>query len=316
MSTRITTSTLAQSTLANLQTNLSSMSVLQNELSSGSKINKPSDDPSGTVSALELQQQLRNNDQYSRNIADGQSWLATEDTALQTSVSQLNRAYDLATQANSASTGSADSRAAITTELEGIKQTLVSLANTQYNGRNVFAGTSGATAAVSVTSATDATTGNTTYGYSWATTGGTVDRRINANSTVQVDSNGAQVFGSDPPTGSPSTATSVFSALDNLISAVNSGSSTAMGTAMDDIQTHTTTISSELSRIGANETRLSDAADQTSSNKLDLQTSLSSVKDADIAETYVNLQMKQTAYQAALSATAKIIQPSLLDFLS
>jgi flagellar hook-associated protein 3 FlgL len=49
--------------------------------------------------------------------------------------------------------------------------------------------------------------------------------------------------------------------------------------------------------------------------ELRLRTSLSSVENADLPKTIVDLQMQQVAYQATLGATAKVIQPSLLDFL-
>jgi flagellar hook-associated protein 3 FlgL len=328
MSGRITTRSMQESTLASLQANLSAMTNLQQQLSTGSRINKPSDDPAGTVTALQLQQELRNKDQYSRNITDGQSWLGTVDTALQTSVSQMNRAYDLAVQASSAASTGTTPKAAIATELEGIKKTLLSLANTQYAGRNVFAGTSGATDAVTAAAdpnGVDPVTGETTttYSYTWADTGsGTVDRRIGASSSVRVDSDGTAVFGADDPnTGTAS----LFTTLDKMISAVKASNSsdptvaaaasTALGEAMSALQSHTTTVSTELSSVGAREKQLDGAASSITDDTINLQTSLSSVKDADMASTYVSLQMQQTAYQAALAATSKVLQPSLMDFL-
>jgi flagellar hook-associated protein 3 FlgL len=261
------------------------------------------------VSALQLRQDLRTNDQYARNISDGQAWLGTIDTALQTSVSQLNRAKDLATQANtSTNSSSPDSRAAIAAELEGIKATMVSLANTKYLGRSVFAGTSGAGPAVTTTSATDPSTGVVTNSYAWSSAGsdGTVERRIDASSTVRVDSDGKAVFGEDP--------SSVFSDLDALIAQVKSGGD--LGDAVTALDGHLLRIRTEEASVGAREVRLDDAADATASSKVNLSQALSGVEDADLPATIVALQMQSTAYQAALGATAKVLQPSLMDFLS
>jgi flagellar hook-associated protein 3 FlgL len=71
----------------------------------------------------------------------------------------------------------------------------------------------------------------------------------------------------------------------------------------------------KLGDVGARERRLSTAKDNLSSDVINLQQSLSDVEDVDLPQTITQLQTQQMAYQAALAATSRIIQPSLVDFL-
>ncbi len=130
---RVTQQTVQRSTLANLQLNLSKVSDLQSRMSGGKKITKASDDPAGTAQALALRAQTRATQQYRRNADDGIGWLSTADTALQSSVTQLRRARDLTVQSGSGAM-SAAGREAIATEIDGIRDGLLSLANTTTSG--------------------------------------------------------------------------------------------------------------------------------------------------------------------------------------
>ncbi|NAE18351.1 flagellar hook-associated protein FlgL, partial [Enterococcus hirae] len=198
MSTRVTTGMLANSALTNLQSQLSATAKLQDQLSSGKRISKPSDDPSGTVSALQMRQQLRLNDQYSRNINDGTGWLNQTDSALMTASNSLISVRSSITQALNWSNQTSDSLGAISASIDGVKSQLVSLANTQYNGRAVFSGTSSGTAVTVDSTATPPT-------YTWAQTGTAgVQRQIDATTAVQVDTDGRTIFGDD------ASGTSVF----------------------------------------------------------------------------------------------------------
>ena len=101
---RVTNETIQRSTLRNLQTNLSAMSTLQAEMSSGKRIQVPSDDPSGTGQSLSLRAMASQLSQYQRNGQDGDSWLTTVDTALTTALGYLRNARDLVVQSGDAET--------------------------------------------------------------------------------------------------------------------------------------------------------------------------------------------------------------------
>jgi flagellar hook-associated protein 3 FlgL len=305
--TRVTHRTIQDSTLANLQRNLTAMSGLQEQLSTGKRINRPSDDPTGAVSVLQVRADLRSSEQYSRNASDGLGWLGSVDTALQSTSSQLRRARDLTVQGlNDGALGQA-SRKAIALELQGIKDAVLGLANTKYLGRSVFAGTTDARQAYTANADGTYTYADTGAGINAANGGGTVDRRVAAEAAVRVDSDGRAVFG---PAGD-----SVFTLLDDIATQVAAGDTADLETSLGKLDGFLTSTLNELSSVGSRYARIEGAKQAAEDAVLTLQTSLSDVESIDLPKTIVNLQMQEVAYKAALGATAKVLQPSLLDFI-
>ena len=92
---RITQRMTAARTLAGLESNQAALTRLQQEVSSGKVITQPSDDPAGTVSALQLRGEISRQEQWARNANDGVGWLGTLDTALTSANSTLRRVRDL-----------------------------------------------------------------------------------------------------------------------------------------------------------------------------------------------------------------------------
>lgn len=301
MINRVTHQTVQRSTLANLQVNLSKMSDLQGRLSGGKIITKPSDDPSGTAGVLRLRGDLRAAEQHARNAADGVGWLSTVDSSLQTAVANLRQVRNLTVQGASTGTASAVTREAIATELEGLRDALLEQANTSYLGRSVFAGTSDAGAAYTVTVA-----GDGTRTYAWTgEDAGTVNRRIGAATTVRADSDGRVSFGDG--------ASSVFALVDTIAAELRAGGS--IGPRLEDIDAHLTSMLGELADVGTRYKQLTTAQTAMAKTTADLKGQISAIEDIDLAETLVELQTQEVAYQAALGATARVLQPSLLDFL-
>ncbi|SDQ20464.1 flagellar hook-associated protein FlgL [Quadrisphaera sp. DSM 44207] len=305
--TRITHRTVQDSTMANLQRNLAAMSGLQEQLSTGKKINRASDDPTGAVSVLQVRSDLRTSEQYSRAADDGVGWLGTIDGALQNTSSRLQRAQELTLRALNSGAMGESSRTAIAAEVRGIKDDLLGQANTKYLGRSVFAGTSG-----------DARAFATAPPYAYADTGagsdapvgtgGTVERRVAAEAVVQVDSDGRAVFGQGDG--------SVFTLLDDIADAVvQKPGSLPLADLLGKLQGRMTAVTDEVSSVGARYGRVQGAKQAADDAVLKLQTSLADVESIDLPKTIVNLQMQEVAYKAALGATAKVLQPSLLDFI-
>jgi flagellar hook-associated protein 3 FlgL len=294
MINRVTQQTVQRTTLANLQMNLGRMSDLQGRMSGGKVITKPSDDPSGTGQAMQVRAERRAAEQHARNADDGAGWLSTVDGALQTSVSALRRARDLTVQGANDGSMSATAREAIAVEIEGIRDALLDQANTRYNGRTVFAGTS---------NAGEAFVAGT---YAWSgTPGDTVERRLGPEQTVRVDQDGAAAFGSG--------ATSAFALLDQIAADLRSG--TNVNPRLTEIDTRMTAMLGELAGVGARHNQVMDAQSGLKKTTMDLTSQLSGIEDIDLAEIIVELQMQEVAYQGALGATARVLQPSLMEFL-
>ncbi|MBO1751247.1 flagellar hook-associated protein FlgL [Actinotalea sp. BY-33] len=299
MISRVTQQTVQKSTLANLQLNLSRMSDLQGRLSGGKLITKPSDDPGGTASALQLRASQRAAEQVARNVDNGIGWLGTVDSALQTSLDSLRRARDLTVQGANGSM-SAQARDAIAVEIEGIRSAMLSEANTSFLGRSVFAGTSN----TGVAFAPD-------YTHQGAP-GSSVERRISSDATVRVDVDGSAVYGQGP--WDPVTATgSVFGLLDQIAADLRAG--LPISDHIAHLDTRRDSMLGELGAVGSRYGRLETVQQGVQKTIMDLKGQVSAIEDIDLAETMVELQSQEVAYQAALGATARVLQPSLLDFL-
>ena len=292
--TRVTQHMISQRSLSSLQTNLSRMAKLQEQLSSGRTLNRPSDSVSGTASAMRLRDKLATVQQYQDNAQDGLSWLGTTDTALTTISDAVREARDVGLQG--ANGGSLDqaSRDALASQIDGLREQLVSEANTSYLGRPVFGGI---------------TSGSTAYDASGTYVGqdGAVQRTVGDGAKVRVDTDATSVFGA--------TGSSLFDHLSALSSALRAGDIPAVTAATATIGTDADRIAVAHADVGIRYARIEQAQTGASDAELTTKTALSDVENVDLPKVTVDLQMQQVAYQASLAATARVVQPSLLDFL-
>lgn len=294
MINRVTHQTVQASTLANLQLNLGKMSDLQAKLSGGKNITRPSDDPGGTASTLQLRASQRAAEQYARNTDDAVAWLSTVDSSLQASVAALRQARDLTVRGASDGSLGPASREAIALELEGIRDALLDQSNTTYLGRSVYAGTSNA--GVAYDSAT----------YTWqGTPGATVERRVASDTTLRADGNGPAAFGEG--------ATSVFALIDGIAADLRAG--TNVSPHLAGIDDRIEAMLGELASVGTRYAQAQSAQSASVKTLMDLKGQISAIEDIDLAATLVDIQSQEVAYQAALGATARVLQPSLMDFL-
>ena len=292
MINRVTHQTVQRSTLGNLQQNLSTMADLQAKMSSGKNINLPSDDPAGASDMLRLRGEQRAQTQFARNADDGNGWLTTVDSALTSSLSTMRRARDLVVQGGNGGLG-ATSREALAAEVDGLRAALLEQANTSYLGRSVFAGTSDAGVAF-----TD------TYGFT-GTPGSSVERRVAENTTVRVDADGAAVYGEG--------ADSVFALLETVSATLRSGGDVT--THLTAIDSHFESMLTQVSGVGARQNRVQDAQTTLLEPQQSTKAQLSAIEDVDLAGIILELQMQEVAYQGALGAAGKVLQPTLMEFL-
>lgn len=291
---RVTQRMMVASSVSAIQGNLSAMARTQEQMSTGKILNRPSDSPTDTTAAMRLRDSLAASAQYSRNATDGLGWLGTADTTLASVTTDVQRAYTLAVQG--ANTGAMGQTAldSIADEIDGLRSDLLATANTTYLGRPIFGGVTG---------------GDTAYDASGSYVGtpGDVTRRIADGVTVKVDVDGRDVFGDG--------GTSVFTELDDLSTALRSGDSAGISAGIEAMRTRIDTVTAARTAAGVVYQQVDKASTAASSAQLQMTDDLSSLEDVDLAKSTVDLQMQQVAYQASLAATAKAVQPSLLDFL-
>jgi flagellar hook-associated protein 3 FlgL len=138
--TRITYGMINSNVQRGIQENALRVDQSMTQLSTGKMIRKPSDDPVGTSMALQLRTQLSKNDQYHRNMEDGLGWLSTAETAMSTGNDAIQRARELAIQGAN-DTYSAKERQYLVSEVRGVLEEVLSIANTSFKGEFIFSGT-------------------------------------------------------------------------------------------------------------------------------------------------------------------------------
>jgi len=299
MTVRVTSASLSRGVLANLQANLSRMQNTQNQMSSGHRITKMSDSPVDAVAAMRLRAQQASNDQVGRNIDNGLSLLGQADSTFTSMSSMLTRVRQLVVSGRN-ETNTADERSAMADEVDELKKGLVQLANTTYLGRPIFAGTQ------NVSTAFDPTTGQ------YLGNGQAVQRSVSADgsATVGVTVTGDTAFSTLFSDGANP------GILDRISAALRDPSGPdALDTELTNLDAASQTMQEARSIVGARYNQLLGLQTSSQATADTLTTKLSDVQDVDLAKTAIDLQIQQTAYQAALGASAKIIQPSLLDFL-
>ena len=225
---RIPNQMLVNNSLIALEQSFSKLSDLQSEASSLKKLSKPSDAPGDVSSAMQLHAGLDRNDQYTRNTSDALGWLGNADNALQSTVTQLQQVNALVLQATNASTDS-NARAGIAAQIDSIRQSIIGVANTQYAGRPIFAGTAG---------------GDVAYdsGGNFVGTSTAVERNIAPGQQIQVNVSGAAVFG--PP------GNDLFTTLTQISQAV-ANDPTQLTALQATLNTQTTQVQNQLAQVGS-----------------------------------------------------------------
>jgi flagellar hook-associated protein 3 FlgL len=292
---RITQRAVALTSLQGLNRNLDAVGKLQQQLTSGRLINAPSDSPTGANRAMQTRADQTATAQQSRNITDAKSWLEQTDSALQNMSATARRVRDLTVQGSSTGGNSPSSSQALATEVASLREGLLSLANGQVSGRPLFGGVTAGPKAY------DSTTG--AY---LGTSGTPVTRRVSDTETIRVDISGPEAFG---PAGND-----LFAIVDRI--ATNLVSNPAgLATDLADLDTVMKTMSGALADIGSRAARIEQVEQVNSDRQLSLSSQLAETENIDLPNTIMRLQMQQVGYEAALSATAKALQPTLLDFL-
>ena len=291
--TRVTQNMLAHGTLANLQRSLARTSTLQEQLSTGRQLNRPSDSPGGAVTSLQTRSAIARREQQLRNADNATGWLDTADAALQGATTMLQRVRDLTVQAQNPTIGDIG-RENIAREIEALRDGLLEVANTRSGDRLLFAGNADVPQAFDATGTFQGDTG-------------TVLRTLADGQQLQVNVVGTQAFGDG--------ATSVFTALADLAADVRTGSDTVGADHIGQVDGAINRVLTSLGEVGARTNRVDNMVERGTTDELNLRTRLSEVEDVDLAATIMELQLQEVAYQAALSATSRVIQPSLLDFL-
>lgn len=290
---RITQRAVALTSLQGLNRNLDAVGRLQEQLTSGRLINAPSDSPTGTNKAMQTRAEQAAVAQQGRNISDAKDWLAQADSTLRAMLDTTRRVRDLTVQGLNTGAVSDASQQAAATEVTSLRNSLLDLANTAVQGRPLFGG---------ITQGAKAYEDGAWVGLP----GAEITRRLSASETVRVDLTGPEAFGPD--------GTNLFDIVGRIASNLTTAPE-ALDADLADLDVAMKRMSTSVADVGARAARVDLAERLNFDRSLSLESQLAETENVDLPNTIMRLQMQQVGYEAALAATAKALQPTLLDYL-
>ncbi|MEK3935491.1 flagellar hook-associated protein FlgL [Sporosarcina sp. FSL W7-1349] len=287
---RVTQSMLSNNMLRNLTSSYNKMGKLQEQLSSGKKVNRPSDDPVVVMRSLGYGMQVDKVAQYQKNLGEVHNWLDSSDDALDGVGEVLLRAKDLVTNAANTGAMTPEDREKIKVELEQLQQQARDLANTKVGEKYIFSGTM-----------TDKPLFNGTDFETGAGFAKDIEIEVFDGVSLRVNTNGTDLF------------KDIDEAFNTMLAIGDDGEGFSESIAtidglMDDVLT-------ARADIGARSNRA-----ELMGNRLEMQEGAakkqrSENEDTEYEKVITEMITQESIHRAALSIGARIIQPSLVDFL-
>jgi flagellar hook-associated protein 3 FlgL len=308
---RINSTIIANNTIRSLRSQLQNLGRTQEQISTGQKINRPSDDPVGMSRVTNVNNTLRFDERFISNISQGQSELKALDDLIQQGHGIATRALELTVQAGNI-TMNAQNRAVIATEVDQLISQLTQVGNTNFAGRYILSGFE--TDGLAFTRTGD----NITYNGSPVTD---FQRTISVseNDTVPVNVHGESLFGSVTvaagPPPSVSGGSGLFRTLVSLKLDLEANNVTGIQSRLDQLHTHLQTINLVQGDAAGNLGRLDDVMERIEAKKDYLTEEYAKLTTIDLAEVITRLRQQEQTYEASLMATGKITTMSLMDFM-
>ena len=308
---RVTQSMLSNNMLRNLSTSYNKMGKLQNQLNTGKKVNRPSDDPVVAMKGIGFRHQVAKIEQFQRNIGSVHNWLDSTDSALDGSGQVLNRARELMVNAPTDSM-TYDDRQKIVQELKQLRESMHDMANTKVGDKYLFSGTK---------------TGSPLYANEnvdgkYTAVPNTDPQKYVLNGTpengvlrevklevfdgveLQVNTNGHDLF------------KDIDARFDAMIQQLEDPNQQA------DLDAHITSLDEALDLVlearavvGSRQNRADLMENRLEIQQMAAKKQMSQNEDIDYEVVITDLMTQESIHRAALSIGARIIQPTLVDFL-
>lgn len=318
---RITNQFLSNQSINYLHGNLGVMADLQEKLSSGKNINKPSDDPIGTTRILDLSNTLNIDQRHKRNIEQAISEVNMADTVMGNMVNLITRTQELATQAANLS-NSQDGRNAIALEIDQIINQMVQLGNTDIGGKYIFGGF------VTDTPPFTRVGDNITYNGSPASGNWERQAEISEATTLTINTNGENLLGQatavaalplPAPPGTAVTGSGLFQTMVELLTDLRADGDPnqipQIRERLDDLSTDLNAVAAQQAIVGSISNRLELTKNRIDEREAILTQQFADIQNVDMASMIANLNNQENVFQASLGITARVNQVSLLNFL-
>lgn len=295
---RISTTTIVENSLLFVSSAYERLAVAQQKISTGRRLNSPSDDPGNIMQSLTLRSTLDNIDQYQRNIDDARGFLVSTDSALERAATLLRKARVTALQGSSNTLGQ-DTMRILANEVGLMYHQMALAANSMYGSRYLFSGQR-----TNIQPFVDLGTGYVYQGGTAYNNDVDIKYEIGPSETITVNIAGDQIF------------EQAFEVLRNIQSHLADGDSTKLSLedirALDQILSVITNARSE---FGAKLQQANQSNDRLELTRVNLSDLKSKIEDVDMSRVVIDLKAAEITYQAALAATARGFQQSLVDYL-
>ncbi|MBY0199215.1 flagellar hook-associated protein FlgL [Priestia megaterium] len=291
---RVTQGMLAANSLKQISNSYNKLETLQNQLSTGKKITRPSDDPVVATKGMAYRSNLSEVNQYKRNLTEAQSWFDSSESGLEQVNSILQRTKELVVQGLNG-TNESDDRQAIAREIEQLKLDYMQVGNTQVAGNYIFNGVNVGTAPISENAS------------------GMIESNINLDPFSVEVSKGIQLRVNIHPENI--FGQGAFDLMNNVQTAFEQNDVNSLKDLSTQVDTQLSRLLAERSELGARSNRLELIENRLDSQEITATKMLSNNEDAEIEKVITDLTVQESVHRAALGVGAQIIQPTLLDFL-
>jgi flagellar hook-associated protein 3 FlgL len=285
--------------LAGLQQTQSAVNTALQEVSTGKSVSVPSDNPAASASMVQNTIETSDVDQYTQNTSSVLSMVQTADSTLSSVVSSLTKAVSLGTEGANGTMSAADQQS-IATEVQGILSSVVSMANTTYQGSYLFGGTASTQAPYTADS-------SSASGYTYNGNNGVNSVVVGDDLTVQANIPGSQIFSNS--------SNDVLGSLSSLVRALQSGNTSSIQSATNAVNSSLNYVSQQRVTYGNVETQLNSQETYLQQETVTLTSQENSLVGVDTAKAATALAQAQTANSAALAAASKAIPTTLLNYL-
>ncbi|MBA2871317.1 flagellar hook-associated protein 3 FlgL [Anoxybacillus calidus] len=301
---RVTQGMLTGNMLRNLSASYARLGKYQDQLATGKKINRPSDDPVIAMKGMIYRTNLTEVEQYKRNFSEAYSWIENSDAALDKATQALQRIRELVVQASS-DTYEASQRESIAQEIQQLTDHLVSIANTKVGDKYIFNGTDTLIQPVDLNVVPPKLPST-----------GEVKIELSKGIYISVNVDPTKVFNYDN-TATTANGNGLFSDLKFLNNDLNDATKSGkdINQYLGYIDKHINSLLSARAELGARLNRVELMEERIDQQEVIANRILSDNEDADIERVITDLKTQESVHRAALGVGARIIQPTLLDFL-
>ncbi|MCX7772881.1 MAG: flagellar hook-associated protein FlgL [Clostridia bacterium] len=301
---RITNNMLINNMMLSMTKNLNRTQKYQDQLATGKKISAPSDDPIVASKALKLRTDVAEIAQYKRNTDDASSWMDITEATMGQITDVVHRLKEITVQAANG-TNTAEDLTKIESEASQLKKQLIHLGNATYAGRYIFSGYKTDKPLMDDNGVFTINVTNTEE----------IKFEIGIGDDINVNVPGSDLFNNGTATTAGVTKSSFVDTFDQVITAMTTNDKSKLSSLLGNLENQMNNLLRVRAGLGARQNRVELTANRLDDDNVNFTQLMSKNEDVDLAEAIMNLQNEENVYKASLSTGARVIQPSLVDFL-